>query len=679
MNRFDPILALSQLLDEDRERLVRLWSKRLRAELHELDLPGAEIREPLARHLAELSRLLRDRGEEAVRLWPESVRSHGIQRYDQRFDADDLAREFKALQQVLLHVYGKRHGLIEPELAELVAELIGEAVAAVQASYARVLRTEEVRFKEAAVMESVLFNVNVGIVLAELDGSLSYATPAVARLTGVPVRALVGPPGTSSLGATLGQLNARHLDGRPYRASELPFTRALKERSAVTGSMAINRLVGGEEAIIEMNATPIWEEGPEGELVGVIQTMTDRTETAQKSRELSNAYDELRRLQGRLLQRTRAQALGQLASGAAHALNNFLNVIRLRVTLLRRDFKPEHLDALDRTVGNIGDLVARLQDFSMVRTEEEQVDVDVDQVVREALELARPELSRNEHLVRVETHLEAGARVHLDPALLRELVVNLLLAAHDRLPKGGKVTLRSRRVDGRIDLRIEDTGAPYSAEDAARLFDPLKGKSRTPQLSLLLAVGRNQVQRWAGELTCEPLPPEGDSNEARGVAFRVQLPVAEGKAAPPLQRSPAPAPLPPRRLQRTRRVMVVDDDSDNARMMAEVLLEEGYEVQVAHSGVEALQLWDARPFDAALLDALMPDMSGWEVARALRQRSPQVLLAMVTGLDVRGQNRNNLALVDAVFRKPIDVGALDEFLSQSELRRTEQPSSSVPT
>ncbi|MFL5358279.1 response regulator [Archangium sp.] len=114
-------------------------------------------------------------------------------------------------------------------------------------------------------------------------------------------------------------------------------------------------------------------------------------------------------------------------------------------------------------------------------------------------------------------------------------------------------------------------------------------------------------------------------------------------------------------------MLVVDDDPDNARMMAEVLSEEGYDVKMANSGDVALKMWDERRYDAALLDAVMPDMSGWEVARELRKRSPQALLAIVTGMDVRGQNRANLALVDAVFRKPIDVGALDDFLGQSEL------------
>ena len=113
-------------------------------------------------------------------------------------------------------------------------------------------------------------------------------------------------------------------------------------------------------------------------------------------------------------------------------------------------------------------------------------------------------------------------------------------------------------------------------------------------------------------------------------------------------------------------MLVVDDDPDNARMMAEVLGEEGYDVKVAHSAERGAEDVGRRRFDAALLDAVMPDMSGWELARELRKRSPQALLAIVTGMDVRGQNRANLALVDAVFRKPIDVGALDDFLGQSE-------------
>jgi signal transduction histidine kinase len=658
----DPVAALLQLLEEEEERVVRLWSKRIRAETYELDIPGRNLRAPLRRLIDELVRLLRDRGRDVLVLWPEVVRPHGARRYDQRFEVEDLAREFKALEEVLLYVYARRNGRLEPEVATFVVELVGEAHASAQASFARVLRTEEVRFREAAVMESVLHHVEVGILLAEVDGTVSFATPPVSRLLGVPMRAVVGSRSQAPLTAVLTQVNARQPNGTPFKVADLPFMRAMKERGPVRGVMMVVERPGGGEATLEMSATPVWEEG--GELAGVLQTFTDRTEAANKTKALMSAHDEVRRLQGRLLQRTRTQALGQLASGAAHALNNFLNVLRLRITLLRRDAKPEHLDALDKTVGQIGELVARLQEFNVQRTEEQLADVQVDATVHEALELARAELEQGEHPVGVELRLGQPCAVRADPGFFRELVVNLLLATKERLgDQGGRVGVETRtEADGWVTLRVEDSGAQYEEEELTRMFDPLNREAGAPQLSLLLAVARNQVQRWGGELTLENLP------EGQGTAFVVRLPLARSSEEQEAAERTAGrgAAVSPRRFQQTRRVLVVDDDPDNARMMAEVLSEEGYDVKVAHSGDVALKLWEERRYDAALLDAVMPDISGWEVARELRKRSPQALLAIVTGMDVRGQNRANLALVDAVFRKPIDVGALDEFLGQSE-------------
>lgn len=657
----NPIVALSGLLQDERERIARLWAKRLRAETYEVDLPGREMRAPLRRLLDELVRLLKDRGEDALRLWPEVVRPHGAVRYEQRFEVEDLAREFKSLEEVLLYVYVRRNGQVEPQVAELIAELVWEANAAAQASYARALKTEEVRFREAAVMESVLYHVDVGILLAEADGTVSFATPPVSRLVGVPVRAVVGVRAAATLGPVLAQVNARHPHGEPFRVTDMPFMRALKERGPVRGVMMVVERPGGGEATLEMSATPILED--DNTLAGAIQTFTDRTEAANKAKALESAQGELRRLKGRLLQRTRAQALGQLASGAAHALNNFLNVLRLRITLLRREFKPEHLDALDRTVKQIGELVSRLQEFNVQRSEEQPVDVPVDATVREALELARGELEQREPPVTVDLNLNEPGEVRADRGFFRELVVNLLLAARDRMEKGGRLQLSTERDDGWVSLRIQDEGPPYAMEELSRMFDPLS-REAAPQVSLLLAVARAQVQRWGGELNLE------NSTAGPGGAFVVRLPRVQVTGEEAKQPGEA-RPMGPRRFQQTRRVLVVDDDLDNARMMSEVLSEEGYDVQMASSAEVALQLWDNRRFDAALLDAVMPEMSGVELARELRTRSPQALLAIVTGMDVRGQNRANLALVDAVFRKPIDVGALDEFLAQTE--RAEEP------
>lgn len=663
---FDPVQQLALVVLDEKERIARLWSKRLKLELHEVEVRTRDMRRPLLRMLAELGRLLRDRGEEALRLWPESVRLHGAERYELRYDASDVARELKALHQVLLRVYTRRRGGVEPEVAELIAELIGEAAAAMQSSFARVLRAEEVRMRETAVMESLLEHIDVGVLLAEDDGRISYATPPVSRLLGLPARALVGVD-TEGLRAVLLQLHARHLDGEPFGVPDLPHLRALSQGREVRGAvMVVDRMSDQKEMMLELHALPV-RESEGSEVYGAVVTLADRTDTLMKTRELRGAYDELRRLQGRLMQRSRSEALGQLASGAAHNLNNFLNVIRLRVTLLRRGFKPEYLDALDRSVSNIGELVARLQDFADARANEDLGPTPIPEVLREGLELVGPDPSRGGKSVEVRVAPDVDATAMVDALALRELVANLVRWSRARADDGSTVRISGGVEDDWVELRFEHEGGAYSQEELVKLFDPLKGKNAAPEIALLLAVGRGHVQRWGGELWAENLPDD------RGAVFHLKLPLSaeahEAEEKPRVQ--------PPRPQIEAQTVLVVDDEPENARILAQVLTDEGYEVRTAHSGEQALKMWDRFTFDAALLDAVMPDQSGWSVARAIRQRTPGALIAMVTGADVRGQNRENLALVDAVFRKPIDVEALDEFLIRSGRER--RADASVPT
>jgi two-component system, cell cycle sensor histidine kinase and response regulator CckA len=653
------VAALAELVGVEKDRIVRLWAKRLVAG-SQVEATSASIREPLGRMVYELARLLKERGEDALRLWPEAVRSHGHQRFADRYDAGDLVREMSALQHVLLFVYARRRGELDLEVAELIAELVGEGTAAAAAAFTRVLRTEEVRFREAALMESVLHHVEMGVLVAEEDGTISFATAPVEGLLGVPVRTLRGSPAQERLAAVLRLRGAQHPDGTPFRASELPLLRAVRERAPVRGVTCVLHRPDGSEITVEMAAVPLFDDavpGGGGELVGAIQTLVDRTESASKTRELSRAYRDLSEVQGNLLARTRSRALGQLAGSTAHALNNFLNVLRLRLTLLRKDARPDHLDALDRLARKMGEMISRLQDFNAEGAAPEPSEVELEGAVREAIDLTRVRLEEGGQPVHLEVSALQKGRVRAEPVFLREVVMGLLLAAKERMPEGGRVVLESHGEGGMVLLRVSDEGPPLPPDELPALFDPLKGKPAAPERALLLGVARAEVQRWGGELLVEPR-----GEPFHGVSFSLRLPLIE---APVLERPPL-AGLPEGERKRSAlRILVVDDDPDNAWMLAQVLGDEGYQVQVAHSAAVARELWSHQRFDAALLDVMMPDVSGWELARELRQSAPETLLAMVTGADVRGQSRATLAQVDAVFGKPIDVGALDDFLSQA--------------
>jgi len=647
------VTALAELVGAEKDRIVRLWSKRLVAE-SPAEAATRTVREPLRKLVYELARLLKERGEEALRLWPEVVRAHGPRRYQDRYEASDLVRELYALQQVLLFVCHRRAGALDLEVAELISALVGEGAAAAAAAFSRVLRTEEVRFREAALMESVLHHVDVGILLAEEDGTITFGTPPVERFLGVPERSLRGSLAQERLAAVLRLRNCRHPDGEPFRAAELPLLRALREKAPVRGVTATLQRPDGGQLAVEMTGIPLFDE-PSGELVGAIQTFVDRTESASKTRELSRAYRDLSEAHGHLLTRTRSRALGQLAHTTAHALNNALNVLRLRLTLLRKDQRPDHLDALDRLARNMGELISRLQDVGAPDGVEEPVEVELEAAVREAIDAMRGRLEDGEHPVQLEVLGLQRARVRAEPTFLREVVMGLLQAVRERMPGGGRARLEVTAEGSATVVRVSDEGPVLPAEEVPGLFDPLKGKQVPPERSLLLGVARAEVQRWGGELFASPRDETGP-----GMTFTLKLALVETPAA---ERPPA-APGPERRRSGLR-VLVVDDDPDNAWMLAQVLGDEGYAVQVAHSAAVARDLWSHQRFDAALLDVVMPDVSGWELARELRQSAPETLLAMVTGADVRGQSRATLAQVDAVFGKPIDVGALDEFLTQA--------------
>jgi two-component system, cell cycle sensor histidine kinase and response regulator CckA len=139
------------------------------------------------------------------------------------------------------------------------------------------------------------------------------------------------------------------------------------------------------------------------------------------------------------------------------------------------------------------------------------------------------------------------------------------------------------------------------------------------------------------------------------MTVRLTLPAAPREATPATSGA-RPA------LRAARRVLVVDDDAGNRESLTELLALSGYDVRAAASGEEALAELARGPFEAALVDLAMPDMDGLELAARLRERAPATRVALVTGWEPEALPSARRGLVDAVFRKPIDLGAILAFL-----------------
>lgn len=664
MSREEAISELGFLLERELPKIVRHWARRLVKALGEPLLGRPAEKEHLAGLLEELRRLLAERGESAPRLWPESLRGHAVRRRNQGFGPAEVAREWSLLEQVLLDLIAKERGGMPLPLHELISELLGEAVAELEDAFFAAVRSERASVHEGRIEAAALEELGVGVLVADQQGVLIDATPAVERLFGLPVSAWLGPRGPGGLARTLERLEARDANGAPFHPEALPYVRTLANGRSLRGVELRIRRTNGTAAVLELASAPLYDEG---ERVGASLLVRDRSEHAARTQALFRASEDLRRLQGKLLATTSVQTAGRLAGGAAHAASTVLNALRLRVALLRKEPTDAHFDALDKAIAELGEQVGRLRELAAPPVEEAARSCELDVLVEDAVALALAGLFLPPPPITIERKLTSEGFVRVAPTAFRGVVVDLLLAVRTRLEKGGRAEIRTERVARRVRMVVEDDGPSYSDEALAGLFEPFPAGPSETQVSLWLSAARDQLRGWGGELECENRP-------GVGVRFTLGLPAvaaeerwAEREDAAP--RAPGGHEI--------RRVLVVDDDPEGAELLATLLEDEGFSPEVARSGKEALAAWERAPFDAALLDVRMPDLSGWWLARRIRERAPGTMVAMLTGGDVVPPDPQTRKAVDAIFRKPVDLPALRALLGSPGTVQTGPPQPST--
>jgi signal transduction histidine kinase/ActR/RegA family two-component response regulator len=391
--------------------------------------------------------------------------------------------------------------------------------------------------------------------------------------------------------------------------------------------------------------------------VAVLQAFADQAalglENARLYRRAQAAYEELARTQAQLVRAETLRALGELASGAAHHLNNLLTVILGRVQLARktedRAENERFLRVAERATLDAADVVRRMAQVSRSHAVSALVAVDLNEVVREVLELTRPRWG-DEAVVR---GLQIEARAELDavpavvghPPSLREALMNLILNAVDALDRDGHIVVRTWATGDRVYCAVSDTGRGMPDGVQRRALEPFFTTKGLRSTGLGLSVTCGIIQRSGGELTI-------DSAEGRGTTVTFYLPAAGAGEEPP---PPSPATSAP-----SLRVLLIDDELIVRMTLSEMLSSLGATVIEAGSGREGLAQLEARPeVDLVLTDLGMPGMTGWAVARIIRARHPSLPVWLMTGwAEDPGAASDDRTLVDLVLTKPITIETL---------------------
>ncbi|HEX8422550.1 MAG TPA: ATP-binding protein [Pyrinomonadaceae bacterium] len=387
--------------------------------------------------------------------------------------------------------------------------------------------------------------------------------------------------------------------------------------------------------------------------------------------ELSHYIAEQERIREQYTQIEKLSALGELASGVAHDFNNTLAGILGRAQLLLNTDDPAKIESglniIIKTAKDGAKTIKRIQDFARQRRDHAFSPVAVDQLLLDVSEITRPRWKDHAEAASVHINLElkinSKALVLGDESELREVLVNMVFNAVDAMPEGGTLTLATREVGGEVEISVADTGTGMSDDVRSRIFDPFFTTKGKAGMGLGLAVSYGIIRRHEGTV-------EVESETGRGTSFRIALPSAKNAAKPqPNAGQASPQPALARELFRTK-FLVVDDEESVRDLLRDILEKEGHEVTIAANGREALALFAESHYAAVLMDVGLPGMSGWELARAIRERDERIPLAIITGWgEAVGSNAQRAAGVDWVVAKPFTVEQITRIAQEVSRKR----------
>ncbi len=529
------------------------------------------------------------------------------------------------------------------ELVEL-ADVVGQSIERIEDSESRnqrlLTRLREVNARQAP-LAAVWEQVGDAVELLDPEGRVLFVNPAHERLFDVPAERLTG------------RLSAL------FSGQEVPTDRGslslldVRETLAAGRSIAasVHRRVGGQFLELGVSVSPVLDGAGQLEQIAVIR----RDLTSVRMSQQAVAHSE------------RLAAVGTMAAGLAHEINNPLTYVKSGLEELiadaeqggsglsaqeRRDLASDALHGVGRVATIVSSLLQLSRDGE-VGASATEVSVDLVQVVSSAAALAEPRLRDRAQLkVALPDHLSTRGR----PSELVQVLLNLLINAGQAMPPG-EVDRRFVRVtggrspDGRmVYVDVTDNGHGIPAEKLTRVFDPFfttKGVGEGTGLGL--SISSSIARAHGGSLdVC--------SSTEDGTVFRLALPFAEAA-------TPASAPGPSSMAQRP--ILLVDDDVLVGRSLARMLGKD--QVYVAHSVDEAVGLIDQCPdFDVILSDVKMPVRTGVDLYQHLRRHREMLSRRMVfmTGGTGEGPLMQQLAETGRpLLSKPVNRGVLQRALA----------------
>ena len=406
-----------------------------------------------------------------------------------------------------------------------------------------------------------------------------------------------------------------------------------------------------------------------------------------RTRELEQTNEALRQAQHALIQQERLRALGQMASGIAHDINNAISPISLYTeALLERESLSDkargYLTTISRAIDDVAQTVGRMREFYRPRENELTLaDVELNPLIQQVVDLTRArwhDLAQQRGvMIELVTHVAPDLHVIRGAENeIRDALTNLVFNAVDALPEGGHITIRTCNTEVRgpqglaepaVQLEVSDDGIGMDEETRRRCLEPFFTTKGDRGTGLGLAMVYGMAKRHSAGL-------DVDSKPGKGTTFRLTFRVG---AVHPASSGRHPLPVfAPRSL----RVLLIDDDPALLESLRASLQDEGHKVHTVTGGQAGIDAFRAAQqgghlFDVVITDLGMPYVDGRQVVASIRAMSPGTPIILLTGWGqhMLGEREQELK-ADRVLGKPPRIRELRAALAELTGRRaTDRP------
>jgi len=388
-----------------------------------------------------------------------------------------------------------------------------------------------------------------------------------------------------------------------------------------------------------VSVTKIPRHNEKGEIIGTMGISRDITDR--------------KKAEETLIQSERLRALGEMAGGVAHDFDNLLAIILGNAQLLEKGVGRYRLEEIKkrlriiaRTAEEGGETVKRLQHFTKREiSREDFTKVNLNEIVREAIASTSPrwkdEAEAKGIAIRIKVKLGK-----LPPLLgsrfeLMEVLTNLIFNSLESMSEGGEISIKTQAKENEVLLYFTDSGKGIPDGIKKKIFDPFFTTKGPKASGLGLSICYGIIKRHKGGIKVESIKGKGTTFTI-SIPIPLKVPLRREKQAIPKKISP-------------RKILVIDDEEGIREVLGEILKDEGHRVTLAETSGKGLEKFKMNNFDLVLTDLGMPEMSGWELAKRIKEIDSSVPVDLITGWGVAtSKEKMKKRRVDFILSKPFN-------------------------